>query len=623
MVLQRDKPIEVWGWADPGERISVELAGIAGFAVAADDGRWRVVLPALHAGGPFVLHVQGNKAIELKDVMLGEVWVASGQSNMTYALGGATGAAEELLTAANPQIRFFTVPKMVSLTPRTDTLPADWELCTPETAKDFSAVGYFFATKLYRALGVPVGIILSAWPGSTGEEWTDPDSLRREPVLQPIFQKWEALPAAEKSSATEPTEFVLEFDDFELLPGQGESHPPMMLSNFDDGGSRTDTGGAWSYDWLSAPHTTFELFSPGRGGAGYAARVRGKLDGASSSALKASYHQDESAAELNGYAGIRFWVRGGGSLQFQSLQPTITDFDNYSTGIMQATPEWKQVTIWFKDLKQAGWGVVMPFTPNALSGFRLSIMTLGGDVPRPPSGMYEGMIAPLQQYRIRGAIWYQGEGNTLRSFQYRTLLPALIRGWRKEWDEGDFPFLIVQLPNQGESPELGDSIWAELREAQLISERTVRNTGLAVTIDVGDPKNLHPPRKAEIGERLALWALGTTYGQKIVFSGPLYESMHVEGNEIRIHFEHTGSGLQADGEQLKGFSIAGADRKFHWANARIDGTAVMVSSEDVIAPVAVRYAWADSPDCNLYNEEGFPASPFRTDDWPGATFDNR
>jgi sialate O-acetylesterase len=242
-----------------------------------------------------------------------------------------------------------------------------------------------------------------------------------------------------------------------------------------------------------------------------------------------------------------------------------------------------------------------------------------GYPPRPPGGLYEGMIAPLQMYRIRGAIWYQGEGNTWRAYQYRTLLPALIRGWRSGWGEGDFPFLIVQLPNLGSSPELGDSIWAELREAQLLTVKNVQNTGLAVTIDVGDAANLHPPRKAEIGERLALWALGTTYGKKIVHSGPLYESSRIEGNRIRIQFQHTGSGLEARDGELKGFAIAGPDRKFHWASARIEGDSILVSSPEVSAPVAVRYAWAGSPVSNLYNKEGLPASPFRTDDWPGAS----
>ncbi len=207
--------------------------------------------------------------------------------------------------------------------------------------------------------------------------------------------------------------------------------------------------------------------------------------------------------------------------------------------------------------------------------------------------------------------------------QYRTLLPALIAGWRKGWGERDFPFLIVQLPNQGSSPELGDSLWAELREAQLLTARNVTNTGLAVTIDTGDRHNLHPPRKAEIGERLALWALGTTYGKKLVYSGPLYDSAQVAGNHMRIRFQSTGSGLEARGETLKGFAIAGPDKKFHWAEAHIEGEGVIVSSESVPYPVAVRYAWADSPECNLFNKEGLPASPFRTDDWPGASTGKR
>jgi sialate O-acetylesterase len=275
--------------------------------------------------------------------------------------------------------------------------------------------------------------------------------------------------------------------------------------------------------------------------------------------------------------------------------------------------------VWFKDLRQAGWGVAAPFTPKALTGFVISSMAPIGDPERPPSGLYEGMIVPLQRYKIRGAIWYQGEGNTWRAHQYRTLLPALIQGWRKGWAEGDFPFLIVQLPNHGTSPELGESIWAELREAQLLTANRVANAGMAVTIDVGEAKNLHPPHKAEIGQRLALWALGTAYARKIVYSGPLYDSSRVAGNEVRIRFRHAAGGLEAHGDALKGFSIAGADRKFHWATARIDGAEIVVSSEEVTAPVAVRYGWAGSPECNLYNKEGLPASPFRTDDWPGET----
>jgi len=618
MVLQRDKEIAVWGWADPGEKISVSLGSHARETTAASDGRWKVTLSAMPAGGPFTLSVRGQKTIALKDVMLGEVWVASGQSNMTYALSGAIGSAEEIPKAIYPEIRFFTVPKKVALTPQEDTLPAAWEICSPDTAKNFSAVSYFFARDLYRALGVPLGMILSAWSGSGGEEWTDDRSLQREPQLRPILERWDASPVQVKSFATEPAPLSLEFDDFELVPA-AEGAKPLLFANFNDGTGSTATGGNWIYDWDDSPGISIELVSPGRGGAGFAARVAGTFDATSSSRWQANFKRDESPTDVRAYAGIRFWVRGDGLFQLQTVQPTISDWDNYSSETFPATPEWKQITVWFKDLRQAGWGVVTPLTLNALTGFLLNMTPSIGYPPRPPGGLYEGMIVPLQMYRIRGAIWYQGEGNTWRAYQYRTLLPALIQGWRNGWAEGDFPFLIVQLPNLGSSPELGDSIWAELREAQLLTVKTVPNTGLAVAIDVGDPGNLHPPRKAEIGERLALWALGTTYGKKIVHSGPLYKSSRIEGNRIRIQFQQTGSGLEARDGELKGFAIAGQDRKFHWASARIEGDSVLVSSPEVSAPVAVRYAWAGSPVCNLYNKEGLPASPFRTDDWPGAS----
>jgi sialate O-acetylesterase len=619
MVLQRDMNISIWGWAAPDERIAVSLGPNTRETVTAADGRWSVSLPAMHAGGPFTLTARGKKTLLVKDVLLGEVWIASGQSNMTYALSEATGAAEEIPAAAYPQMRFFTLPKKIAVAPQQDTLPAAWEVCTPDTAKLFSAVAYFFGRDLHKALGVPVGIILSAWPGTAAEEWMDPDSLRREPALRPIVQRWEGMPADVKNFAAEPMEISLEFDDFELLPAAGSAGTPTLFSNFDDGASGTETGGFWTYNWAGAADTAFELVAPGRGGEGYAARVAGTLDGASSSNLQASFKGDGSPADLSSFLGIHFWVRGSGAFQFQTLQSTISDWDNYSAEVIRATPEWQQVTIWFKDLQQAGWGVSEPFTANALTGFVLNMIAPVENAQRPPSGLYEGMITPLEKYRIRGALWYQGEGNTWRAEQYRALLSSLIQGWRKGFGEPDFPFLIVQLPNHGTSPPLGDSIWAELREAQFLTAKTVPNTGLAVTIDVGDPKNLHPPRKAEIGDRLAVWALGTTYGRKMVYSGPLYDSMKIAGNEVHLRFRYVGDGLEARGGALKGFAIAGADRKFYWADARIEGDEVVVSSKEVSAPAAVRYAWAGSPECNLYNKNGPPASPFRTDDWPGAT----
>ncbi len=259
MVIQRETEIRIWGWADPGEKVSVSLGAGSGDAAADSDGRWRVILPAMRAGGPFTLMVQGKKTIIFRDVMLGEVWVASGQSNMTYALSGATGGEKEILRANYPGIRFFTVPRKIALEPQSDTMPAAWEVCSPETAKSFSAVSYFFARDLHKELGVPIGIILSSWPGSAGEEWTDPESLRRESVLKPIVERWDASAAEVKSFAARPAEFSMEFDDFELLRAENDSNDPVILSNFDDGTAQISTGGNWIYDWQGAPDSVFEL----------------------------------------------------------------------------------------------------------------------------------------------------------------------------------------------------------------------------------------------------------------------------------------------------------------------------------------------------------------------------
>jgi Carbohydrate esterase, sialic acid-specific acetylesterase len=361
------------------------------------------------------------------------------------------------------------------------------------------------------------------------------------------------------------------------------------------------------------------LSKPGRGGSGYAARIYGQVSYSDDSLLHASFSADGSPADMSHYAGLRFYYRGTGYFHYRSLQPSIYDYDDYISRPWQASKDWQDTTIWFKDLHQAGWGIPEPLTPASLSGFDLEVLQAPTDVALAPSSLFNGMIAPLIPFAIRGAVWYQGESNAPRAYQYRTLLPALIRGWRQAWGEGDFPFLIVQLPNFGQRPEQpGEDVWAELREAQLMALR-LPNTGLAVTIDLGSAVNLHPPRKAEVGHRLALWALGTTYHKDIVYSGPLYNSKQIEGNQIKIHFTHLGGGLEAHGPSLRGFAIAGADRVFHWANASIEGDAVVISSPAVPSPVAVRYAWAGNPDCNLYNKAGLPASPFRTDDWPGST----
>ena len=619
MVLQQDRPIHIWGKADPEEQITITLADKTVSVLPDASGNWSVRLPAMHAGGPFTIVVRGNKTIFIKDVMIGEVWVASGQSNMTFALSDSVGAAEEIPKADYPQIRLFVVPKKIALEAQSDTLPAAWEICSPETAKTFSAVAYYFARDLRRKLNVPIGIIESAWPGTMIEEWIDSKTLQETPALKSIADQWDGSSPAKAAEAIGRRSFNLQFDDFELI--RDPSSPGTLFSNFDDGTSRNTMGGEWSYSWQDAPKTSFDLVAPGRGGAGFAATVAGKMDASDGSRLTAHFKADHSAADLSSYAGIRFWVRGDGSFRVRTLQPTITDVDDYGTPLFQASSDWKPVVILFRDLRQEGWGVTEDFTVQSLTGFAIESFPGSDYPPRPPSGLYGGMITPLEPYSLRGVIWYQGESNALEAYQYRKLLPALIESWRGSWNQGDFPFLIVQLPNHGAIPEKpSESAWAELREAQFLTTKQIPNTEIAVTIDIGDPKNVHPHRKAEVGQRLALLALGTTYKKPIVYSGPLYQSMTVERNKIRIRFKNTGSGMEArGGGPLIGFAIAGADQDFRSAQAAIDGVSVVVSSPEVPKPVAVRYAWGDSPRCNLFNKDGLPASPFRTDSWPGIT----
>jgi len=620
MVLQRDREIHVWGTAGPNEKITVGLAGHSATATADTAGRWSVNLPPLSVGGPFALTVRGNKEIVIKDVMIGEVWIASGQSNMAFALSGALDSETEVPKADYPQIRLFTVPKKISLSPQEDVPQASWQICTPDTAKKFSAVAYFFARELHRSLNVPIGIIHSSWPGTPIEEWVDARTLDADPDLKSLLDSLKGASPDEKRFAESGLPLALELDDFELIPAE-DSGRHTAIADFNDGTARTSFGGVFSYNWPDGPDTRMELSSPGRGDTGFAVRIAGRLDGVQSSFLTARYNLDGSPVDLRAYAGIRFWVRGNGSFRFRSLQPSVSDWDDYASPVLKASAQWQPVTVWLRDLHQEGWGVTMPFTQDALTGFSVEALTNLGYAPMPVSGLYEGMIAPLLPFPVRGAIWYQGESNALKAHQYRKLLPALIDSWRKGSHNPDLEFLFVQLPNHGDIPaEPGESAWAELREAQLLTLEHIPHTGMAVTIDVGDPKDIHPHRKLEVGQRLARWALGTTYKKSIVYSGPLYESMKVEGNEVRIHFTHTGSGLEAHGSnKLRGFAIAGADRKFRWANARIEGDTVVVSNSDVTTPVAVRYAWGESPTCNLFNKDGLPASPFRTDDWPGIT----
>jgi len=494
MVLQREIKAGVWGTAEPGEEVTVTCNGQKATAKADAEGRWAVKLDPMKAGGPFDLAIAGNNTITLKNVMVGEVWVCSGQSNMQMHVGGCNHAKEEIEKADFPNVRLFTVPTTVADKPQTDT-KGSWSVCGPKTVGGFSGVAYFFGRELSKKLNVPIGLIHTSWGGTAAEPWTSRAGLEGDPGLKPIFDRWEASYAKAKQK-----------------------------------------------------------------------------------------YEEEAAA-------------------------------------------WKQAA---EKAKAEGTPAPPQPKPPAVNAGT-------------PTALYNAMIAPLTPFAIRGAIWYQGESNAGRAMEYRTLFPTMIRDWRRAWDQGDFPFYFVQLASfMAVRPEPSDTDWAHLREAQTLTLR-LANTGQAVIIDIGEVGDIHPKNKQDVGLRLALAALALTYGQQdVVYSGPVYDSMAVEGNKVRIKFKHTGGGLVAapfkdpvteSGPSLgqrfgkgveapklaeghvAGFAIAGEDKKFVWADAQIDGETIVVSSDKVEKPVAVRYAWADTPICNLYNKAGLPACPFRTDDW--------
>jgi sialate O-acetylesterase len=458
MVLQSDFACPVWGTVEPGEEISVSIAGQKKTAKAGADGKWSLKLDPLKAGGPHEMVVAGRNSVTLRDVLVGEVWICSGQSNMEWVVNGSNNAAEEKAAANFPKIRHFLVPKRQEAAPVTD-LVGSWKLCSPETVGGFTAVGYFFGRELHQKLNVPVGLIHTSWGGTPAEVWTSNRGLDSVGLQKP------------------------------------------MMDNY-----------AKAMD-------------------GYEKKI-------------ASLKADTEKAKAEG--------------------------------------------------KPA------PKTPNK---------------PMQPSCLYNGMIANVLPYGIKGAIWYQGESNAGRAKEYQALFPAMIKNWREDWGQGEFPFAFVQLANfMARKDQPADSNWAELREAQTMT-LSLPKTGMAVIIDIGEAKDIHPKNKQDVGKRLALWAQSQVYGKDLVYSGPIYESIKVEDNKVRVSFKHVGGGLEAKGEKLTGFAVAGEDKAFVWADAKIDGKTIVVSSDKVAKPVAVRYAWADNPDCNLYNKEGLPASPFRSDDW--------
>lgn len=614
MVLQRGVAIPVWGWANKGEKVTVRFNQQSKTTQAGADGKWRVDLAAEKEGGPYQLHVSGSTEKVLTNILVGDVWVCSGQSNMEWIVANVNHAKEEIASADLPMIRHTKIPLTVAGTPQAD-LPASngWHTATPANVGNFTAVGYFFAKQLYESLHVPIGLINTTWGGTHVETWTSREALENSsefkemmttfPVLNldsvAVLKKNEtiarirnlqgALPTADEARQWKEAGYATDSWSSMKLPGLWET---QALPNVDgvvwlrkeitvsaaDNGKPADL-------LLSMIDDNDETF------------VNGKKIGATHGYNVKRLYKIPAGILHEGKNTIAVRVEdtgGGGGVYGDAGDVKI----NFSDHAIALNGDWKYRVESVMQTNTVG--------PNSY-----------------PTLLYNAMLHPLLPYAIKGAIWYQGESNAGRAWQYRTAFPLMITDWRRQWKQGDFPFYFVQLASynaSGGTSENG-STWAELREAQT-QTLSLPNTGMAVTIDIGEAKDIHPRNKQDVGKRLAAVALHKTYGQSNEYSGPVYKSMRIDGDKIILTFDHKGTGLiTTDPEgKVKGFEIAGADRKFVTATAMIEGDHLVVSAAGVKNPVAVRYAWADfAGEANLYNLERFPAVPFRTDNWKGVT----
>ncbi|MBS1796351.1 MAG: beta galactosidase jelly roll domain-containing protein [Acidobacteria bacterium] len=605
LVLQRDVPIPVWGWAKPNEKIEVRFNGQTRATASDVNGRWSLRLAPEKAGGPYELTVAGANTVRVANVLVGEVWLCSGQSNMEWTVGQSLNAAAELAAADNPYIREIKIGHDTSGTPRDDFREGVWRPSSPVNTRDFSGVGYFFARKIYGELKVPVGIINSSWGGTNVETWTSREGFESSPEFREMIGRVSKLDLdtlrrasveatfkrIEKLQGFKPSEFDARrfqnpaSDDAGWpsmnVPGQWEGQPP---GNFD--------GVVWFRKTITL--TAAESRAP-------AVIELAKIDD-----NDVTWINGTEIGRTNQWDAPRKYTVPPGVLKEGRNLIVVKVTDTGGGGGFYGDPS---------DVKLTLGNSAMPLAGE----WKFQVESV-----RPPSGendfpslLYNAMIAPLVPYAFRGVLWYQGESNADRAFQYRTAFPLLIADWRKKWGAGDFPFYFVQLATYTTPGDSNTgSPWAELREAQALTLKTP-NTGMVVTTDIGNPKDIHPTNKQEVGRRLGALALNRVYGIKTVDGGPMFKALKIDGRRAILSFDDPGTGLAtnaADGI-IRGFETAGADGVFHEATGRIEGGTVVVESPEVAAPAAVRFGWAgDASRCNLFNKEGFPAVPFRTDD---------
>ena len=612
MVLQRGIPIPVWGWASADDRIVAKLGNAVVTTKANRDGKWIVYFPKRRAGGPYRLDIteegRAGGRVKFSDILIGDVWVASGQSNMEWQVQQAKDAVKEIPKAVYPDIRFLMVEHDTKLTPKTDIRTRGWEVCDTVSIKRFSAVAYFFARKIHADQRVPIGIIQATWGGTPIQAWTSREELLSSPVTRDGVRATDTLKEAD---LLQDSVNNLRFWDIVYRPQNGADKSFPMPGYNDAGWGRVEMP------------RTIDHFGIGR--------YEGVMWLRKEVALPDAFAGKTLVIDL-GHPEMNY------SLYFNGVEIckdvwNASPRHSYSipAGIVRNgknTIAIRMAMLWGGGgLKSAADEIYIGDgdTKISLAGVWLYNKSLEPAVPVHdyqyyPAVLFNAMINPLVGYGISGFIWYQGEANASEAYNYRKLFAMMIADWRRRWKGGDLPFVFTQLANfMARKTQPSESEWAELREAQAMTLSQPR-TAMACTIDIGEGASIHPVDKQDVGLRLALGAEKLVYGRQGVASGPMYEGYTIRGDRVSIRLSNTGSGLRArDGGPVTGFAVAGDDRQWHWAQAVVEGSGVVVHCDEVTKPVAVRYAWADNPDCNLVNSEGLPAVPFRTDDWQGIT----
>jgi len=611
MVLQREAPVKIWGKAKSSTIVTVIINGQKSTTKSDDNGSWSVLLKPMKWGGPYELSItSGTDQKMLKDILLGDVWICSGQSNMEFPVSGwsqVNNAQKEIAEANHASIRLFTVEKAVSFTPQSDFTGGQWLQCNSENIPPFSAVAYFFGRKINQDTKIPVGLISTNWGGTNIQAWTSWDALSD-------FEGYNHLDATEtKKLLSEQTELRKKYNN--ALAADPGSTQGWYQNDDTEGWNKIQMPSSWesseigNTDGIIWFKKAFELTSPPP----YQniCLNLGAIDDADSTYINGVFIGSD-----NVWNKKRQYTIPPSVLHQGKNTITIKMTDDGAQGGMSGAADDVYIQLNNSKIPLAGeWY----YKPSVLSK-TYHLMETGPNAF--PSQLFNAMIAPVTNFKIKGAIWYQGEANVDEAERYQTLFPNMIADWRKNWGY-NFPFLWVQLANFLERKnEPGESAWAELRNAQH-QALSVPNTAEAVIIDIGEGNDIHPRNKQEVGIRLALAAEKMVYNKNVIGAGPTFNSLKIEGAKALLTFNNTGSGLVAKNGRLTGFAIAGADKKFVWAKGKIAGSTIIVESDLVKHPIAVRYAWADNPDASLYNKEGLPASPFRTDNWPLTTKDKR